>query len=118
MQKKKKFQFLFSNVRIFKWTRYFGELEGQRVIFSYDAEIDLPIFCNTHGDVLQRAAYPPIAPFQVNGIPFYWGYESIDGHAPYLQPIYPQFAEENLTVLPKKNAKDYLGQWKITETGS
>lgn len=118
MQKKKKFQFLFSNVRTFKWTRYFGGLEGQRVIFSYDAEIDLPKFCDTHGDVLQQSAYPPIAPFQVNGIPFYWGYESIDGHAPYIQPIYPQFAEENLTIPPKKDAKKYLGQWTITETGS
>lgn len=118
MQKKKKFKFLSSNIRTFKWTRYFGELEGQRVIFSYDAEIALPTFHNTHGDVLQQAAYPPIASFQVNGSPFYWGYESIDGHAPYIQPIYPQFAEENLTVHPKKDANKYLGQWKITETGS
>ena len=56
MQKKKKFQFLFSNVRTFKWTRYFGELEGQRVIFSYDAEIAIPTFHNTHEDILQQAA--------------------------------------------------------------
>ena len=118
MQKKKKFHFLFSNVKTFKWTRYFGELEGQRVIFSYDAEIALPTFHNTHEDILQQAAYPPIVPFQVNDSPFYWGYESIDGHVPYIQPIYPQFAEENLTVPPKKDATKYLGKWKITETGS
>ena len=53
----------------------------------------------------------------MNDRPFYWGYDSIDGHAPYIQPIYPQFAEESLTVPPKKDATKYLGQWKITETG-
>lgn len=118
MQKMKKFHFLFSNVRTFKWTRYFGELEGQRVIFSYDAEIALPKFQNTHGDVLLHALFPPIAPFQVKGSPFYWGYESVDGHAPYIQPIYLQFAEVNLTVPPQKDAAKYLGKWEIIENGS
>lgn len=118
MQKKKKFHFLFSNVRTLKWTRYFGELEGQRVIFSYDAEIALPTFHNTDEDVLQQAIFPPIVPFQIKGRPFYWGYESVDGHAPYIQPIYLKFAEENLTVPSKKDATKYLGQWKIIETGS
>lgn len=118
MQKNKKFNYLLSNFRTFKWTRYFGELEGQRVIFSYDAEIALPTFHNTPRDVLQQAAYPPLVPFHVNDNPFYWGYESINGYAPYIQPIYVQFAEENLTVPTKKDVNKYLGQWKITETGS
>ncbi len=117
MQKKKKFQFLFSNNRTFKWTYYFGQHEGQRVVFSHDAELYLSDFHDIDKETLQNAAQPPIAPFQVDWISFYWGYESLNGHAPYIQPIYPRFEDENLTVSAKKDTTKYLGTWKVTETG-
>jgi len=117
MQKKKKFQFLFSNNRTLKWSDYFGNLEGQRVVFSYDAELYLPDFNDIDEETLLSAVQPPISPFLVDGLPFYWGYESLDKHAPYIQPIYPQFAVENLTLPAKKDATKYLGKWTITETG-
>ena len=117
MQKKKKFQFLFSSIRTFKWTQYFGRLEGQRVIFSYDAEIALLTYKDLPKATLQQAAYPPIAAFQVNNSPFFWGYESLQGNAPYIQPIYPQFADKNLRKKEKKDAQRYIGEWTITETG-
>lgn len=118
MQKKKKFHFLFSNNRTLKWSDYFGNLEGQRVVFSYDAELYLPDFHDFDEETLFTAEQPPLSPFLVDGLPFYWGYESLDGHAPYIQPIYTQFAVENLTVPAKKDATKYLGSWTITETGS
>ncbi len=117
MQKKKKFQFLFSNIRTFKWTKYFGQHEGQRVVFSYDAELYLDDFNDIDEDTLQKVPQSPIAPFHVDGMPFYWGYESLNGHAPYIQPIYTQFSEENLTTPAKPDATKYLGKWVITETG-
>ena len=119
LQKKKKFQFLFSNIRTLKWTAYFGQLEGQRVVFSYDAELYLsPKYNDLDKLTIVNSPYPPIAPFQIDGEPFYWGYEAVDGCAPYLQPVYMQFDQENLSLKPNKNEHNYLGKWKITETGA
>ncbi|MBD8035852.1 transglutaminase domain-containing protein [Solibacillus sp. A46] len=119
IQKKKKTQFLFSNVRTLKWTAYFGQLEQQRVVFSYDAELYLsPKYNDLDKQTIVDSKYPPIVPFQIDGQPFYWGYEAVEGCVPYMQPIYVQFDQENLSIKPNKNPHNYLGQWKITETGA
>lgn len=118
MQKKNKFQFLFSSSRTLHWEQYFGRLEMQRVIFSKDAELMLsPPFDDMDEQDISEAEHKPHVPFEVDGQPFYWGYQSLHGTAPYIQPIYLQFDRQNLLHQPVKDGKRYLGKWKITETG-
>ncbi|KOS64255.1 transglutaminase domain-containing protein [Lysinibacillus agricola] len=118
MQKKKKFHFLFSNFKTLKWDKYFGDIGNQRVIFSYDAELELlPIYRDESDDKLEGASFKPLSPFLINKEPFYWGFQSIDNRAPYIQPIYTKFSNEMLESPPKKDATIYLGRWKVVETG-
>ena len=118
MQKKKKSQFLFGNNRTLHWAQYFGRLENQRVVFSKDAELVLnPSFEELDEQDFKEAEHKPYVPFNVDGEPFYWSYQSLHGAAPYMQPIYAQFDRQNLQHPPSKDGQQYLGQWKITETG-
>lgn len=118
MQKKKKFHFFFSNVKTLKWDKYFGNLENQRVIFSYDAELELlPIYRDKLDDELEGVPFKPLYPFLVNKKPYYWGFQSIENRAPYIQPIYTEFSDDMLQVPPKKDSSIYLGKWKVIETG-
>lgn len=119
MQKKKKFHFLVSNFKTLKWDKYFGDIGNQRVIFSYDAELELlPSYRDTLDDTLERAPFKPLSPFLVNKRPFYWGFQSLDNRAPYIQPIYPEFSNGMLESPSKKDAAIYLGQWNVVETGA
>lgn len=113
IQKKKKWQFLFSDIRTLRWRKYFGSTEGQRIIFSYDAEIPLePAYVGIEDERLQTSF------FSIDGKPFYWGYQTLDGAAPYMQPAYPRFNEKNLLEKREKtDEKSYLGEWQAKETG-
>ena len=118
MQKNKKSQFLLGNNRTLHWEQYFGRLENQRVVFSKDAELVLnPSFEELDEQDFKEAEQKPYAPFDVDGEPFYWSYQSLHGTAPYMQPIYAQFDRQNLLHQPSKDGRQYLGQWKVTETG-
>lgn len=113
IQKKKKWQFLFSDIKTISWRKYFGTTEGQRIIFSYDAEIPLePAYAELENESLQNSF------FSIEGKSFYWGYQALDGAAPYMQPAYPRFSEKNLMDPTKKmDERSYLGEWKVKETG-
>lgn len=118
LQKKKKFRFFASSVKTLKWDKYFGDIGNQRVIFSYDAELELlPIYRDKSDDQLEGASGKPLIPFLINKKPFYWGFQSIDKRAPYIQPIYPEYSNRMLES-SKKDATIYLGQWKVIETGA
>lgn len=119
MQKKKKFHFLFSNFKTLKWDKYFGDIGNQRIIFSYDAELELlPIYIDVSDDQIEGASFKPLSPFLINNEPFYWGFQSIDNRAPYIQPIYTKFSNKMLESPSKKDTTIYLGQWKVIETGA
>lgn len=114
IQKKKKLQFLFSDVRTLPWKKYFGTTEGQRIVFSTDGEIPLePIYI----DVEINKASNRNSFFNIEGKPFHWGYEAINGAAPYMQPAYIRFDEKNLQGDSKIDNRSYLGEWKVKETG-
>lgn len=83
---------------------YFGNFDGKRVIFSLDADWPLkPEY---------EDAEPP-KPRQrfVFGKEIAYGFQSLDGAAPYLQPIYTRFTEN---PAPEK-ITDLLGKWNIKE---
>ncbi len=113
IQKKKKWQFLFSDIKTLPWRKYFGSTEGQRIIFSYDAEIPLePAYEEQEDERLQTSF------FSIDGKPFNWGYQILEGAAPYMQPAYPKFNEKNLEDKTEKtDVRSYLGEWQAKETG-
>ncbi|MEB9457373.1 transglutaminase-like domain-containing protein [Bacillus anthracis] len=79
--------------------RYFGEIERGRVVFSIDPERELaPVYNDTESTTNDMV-------FTIAEENFAWGYHSISGKAPYMQPIYPQL---NKTYKKIKN-KDVLG---------
>lgn len=81
--------------------RYFGNIESGRVVYSIDPERYLsPIYIDSE---------PPVndMTFNVAGKDLAWGYESLDGCAPYMQPIYPKLNKSFKSI---KN-KDVLGKF-------
>ncbi|GAB4199771.1 MAG: hypothetical protein OHK0022_20290 [Roseiflexaceae bacterium] len=63
----------------------FGCLPADRLVFSIDPEVPLtPAF-------VEQTAPDRLARDQVGGQQLAWGYESLDGSAPYMQPIYLRF---------------------------
>lgn len=114
LQKKKKLQFLFSDIRTLPWKKYFGTTEGQRIVFSTDGEIPLePTYIEIEANSLSNRNIF----FKIEGRPFHWGFEAINGSAPYMQPSYVRFDERNLQEGTKIDNRSYLGEWKIKETG-
>lgn len=82
---------------------YFGEIESGRAVFSIDPERQLSPFYTD--------ANPPVKDMTslVAGETFSRGYESLDGSAPYIQPIYPKLNQSYASI---KN-KDVLGKFEI-----
>ncbi|PSL41262.1 transglutaminase-like putative cysteine protease [Salsuginibacillus halophilus] len=87
--------------------RHIGESEGNRIAFSVDANLELtPSF----EEVKPPEDYPDF-PFGVEN--FYYGFQTHDGTAPYLQPGYIQFNQEP----EKMKLPDILGNSNIQENG-
>jgi Transglutaminase-like superfamily len=83
--------------------RYFGEVEKGRVVFSMDPESEMhPAYRDEH-----PASDDMV--FPVAGEPFAWGFKSMEGRAPYMQPIYPQLHP----AFEKIKAKNVLGHTKV-----
>lgn len=111
IQKNKWSKFFGSYVKTLPWTRYFGETEGQRVVFSKDTEIELiPPYSNNENELIS------LEPLYINNKPFYWGFQSLNGKAPYLQPIYIEFENIDEFKLPH-NVSDFFGFWQVKEKG-
>jgi len=110
IQKKQTFRFFDSSLMTLHWKKYFGETEGQRVVFSKDAEIELlPEYKNN------EEAFT-LNPILINGEPFCWGQQSLNGRAPYLQPIYVKY-EQNDDLFSSVDISHLFGTWKIREHG-
>lgn len=121
VQKKKPWQFVISSLRTLQWKKYFGETEGQRIVFSIDTEIPLtPIYPSASSEILKN--YPKYAVI-LGGKPLVWGYETFHDTAPFMQPAYIKFHEENLTHNSFKSTvqafwlNPYFGRWTVYETG-
>lgn len=110
MQKKRPWSFFGGSIRTIHWKKYFGQTEGQRVVFSKDIEIELvPAYKDEEEAIIVNSMV-------INGENFGWGQQSINGCAPYLQPIYIKFQVNN--DLPfSLDASQVLGTWKIREHG-
>jgi Transglutaminase-like superfamily len=79
----------------------FGRLTGDRLAFSLDPEVPLtPAYYD-------RPAPEWAGRLNIGGRYLAWGFESLEGAAPYLQPVYMRFSE---TKTPLK-VEDYLGRW-------
>lgn len=109
IQKNQKFRFIDSNIRTLHWMVYFGETEGQRIIFSLDSEPEL-----TPALAEKDSAFILMDPFKINGELFLWGIQSLDGNAPYLQPIYVQIKGE---VDKTPSIHDLFGTWIVQQQG-
>ncbi|WP_025026225.1 transglutaminase-like domain-containing protein [Caldalkalibacillus mannanilyticus] len=84
---------------------YFGSIEGKRVAFSLDANLLLKpeYMINEVPD-----KYPL---FKYGGHDFAFGFQSQEGTAPNMQPVYLRFEKD-----PKKKwLEDILGKWNISE---
>ncbi|WP_223701191.1 transglutaminase-like domain-containing protein [Sutcliffiella deserti] len=118
IQKKKKWQFLFSDVKTLPWRKYFGSTEGQRIVFSFDAEIPLKPEYTGFDEKEEASHTKPASFFKIEKSPFYWGYQSLKGAAPYLQPAYVKFDNKNLLEEGAKiDNRSYLGEWTVKESG-
>lgn len=112
IQKNNRFSFLISNIRTMHWKKYFGQTEGQRIIFSKDAEIKLsPSYINC----VEKSII--IKPLYINNTPFYWGQESLNGCAPYLQPAYVKFNGIFDPSSATIKTFNLIGNWKTKENG-
>ena len=95
---------VFSNKR-----KYFGNHEGKRLAFSIDPERELtPRYTNSienlYGVNKECIAGEKIA----------WGYESLKGKAPFLQPIYPKLH----SVETPTPIKLLFGEWRGKHTST
>lgn len=110
LQKKRFFKYFDSSLITLHWKKYFGETEGQRVVFSKDAEIELlPEYKD------DEKAFT-LKPLLINDEPFGWGQQSLNGSAPYLQPIYIKF-EQNDNLFSSLDLPHLFGTWKVRENG-
>ncbi|MBG9456898.1 hypothetical protein ABE61_23690 [Lysinibacillus sphaericus] len=110
IQKKRPFRLFDSSLKTLHWKKYFGKAEGQRVVFSKDTEIELlPEYKNDEEPLT-------LNPILINGEPFCWGQQSLNGSAPYLQPIYVRY-EQNDDLFPLIDTSHLFGTWKIREHG-
>ncbi|MGG3912179.1 transglutaminase-like domain-containing protein, partial [Peribacillus simplex] len=111
--RKNPFRFLTSNIKTMHWKKYFGQTEGQRVVFSRDAEIKLS---PSYKESVDKSML--IQPFYINDAPFYWGQESLNGNAPYLQPAYVKFnGDLDFSITTTVNSSNLIGNWKTKENG-
>jgi transglutaminase-like putative cysteine protease len=102
----------------------FGQLAADRLVFSIDPDVPLQ---PPYQDRTAPATYERIS---MGGRPLAWGFESLDGAAPYLQPIYirlgqardiaPSGALEGILTaiwppLAFQTAALYLGDWRFAD---
>ncbi|MGE7183477.1 transglutaminase-like domain-containing protein [Peribacillus sp. NPDC006672] len=106
------FSFLTSNIKTMHWKKYFGQTEEQRVVFSRDAEIKLS---PSYNDSVDKSML--LQPFYINDAPFYWGQESLNGNAPYLQPAYVKFNGDLDISITTVKSDNLIGNWKTKENG-
>lgn len=113
VQLKQPWRFLFSDIKTQPSEKYFGHLEGQRLIFSIETELQpKPDYPSVKR--IPEGAYA----FRMAGEKFFWGYQLLHGKIPYLQPAYVAFPDNGLTTKWDKYDSDkYLGKWKIIERG-
>lgn len=112
IQSKSFFRFLDSDIKTLPWRKYFGRTEGQRVIFSKDAEIELlPPYPDSEDETML------VEPIYINNAPFYWGQESLNGNAPYLQPAYVKIDGALDSINTEIKTSNLLGTWKTKEIG-
>lgn len=104
VQKRQPLRFFSSDVPTLYWKKYFGQTEGRRIVFSLDAELPLVPSYEEVEDPLYVNAMP------INGQSFCWGQQSLDGAAPYLQPIYIK-----MDHVPERDLSltELLGSWKV-----
>ncbi|MGD6991084.1 transglutaminase-like domain-containing protein [Sutcliffiella horikoshii] len=89
-----------------KKKKYFGSLEGKRIAFSIDINrLLIPVYKNNKD---YDNSFPL---FKVGDRMLAWGQESIDGTAPYMQPMYVRL---NCSMKKLEN-EAVLGKWKVTE---
>jgi hypothetical protein len=97
--------------RFVKWTlidrfsRQVGCHNGSRLAFSIDPDAELAPCFDAQGVVPASAER-----FDVGGVKLAWGYELLDGKAPYLQPVYARF--DGSQRLNK--AQETLGVWEVS----
>lgn len=112
VQRKQIWRFFFSNIRTLKPSHYFGNTEGQRVIFSVDTEHPcIPRYPDTvsHHSGKMREFTMVFGEERL-----VWGKELLkDKKIPYYQPMYLYSSSERFA--PK--GEDYLGNWKVVERG-
>ncbi len=110
IQKKRPWSFFGGSIRTIHWKKYFGQTEGQRVVFSKDIEIELVPEYKDDEEAFIAAS------MIINGENFGWGQQSLNGCAPYLQPIYIKFQMNN-ELFFLQDESHVLGTWKIREHG-
>ena len=90
--------------------KYFGDHEGKRLAFSIDPERLLsPQYTNSCDEILRSVDKECIA-----GKEIAWGYESFEGTAPFLQPIYPKLH----SVVSPTPIKLLFGEWSGKHTST
>lgn len=88
--------------------KYFGNHEGKRIAFSIDPERLLsPQYTDSSDEILRSVNKECIA-----GKEIAWGYESFEGTAPFLQPIYPKLH----SVVSPTPIKLLFGEWSGKHT--
>jgi hypothetical protein len=88
---------------IMQGVQNFGSLPADRLAFSIEPDIVLePPYRN-------REAPTTAFRMSVGGRDLAWGFESIDGAAPYLQPLYPRFEPS-----ARPSGHDLLGVWRFS----
>jgi hypothetical protein len=88
---------------IMQGVQNFGSLPADRLAFSIEPDIVLePPYRN-------REAPTTAFRMSVGGRDLAWGFESINGAAPYLQPLYPRFEPS-----ARPSGHDLLGVWRFS----
>ena len=84
---------------------HFGHVAGDRLVFSIDPGIPLiPTYVDEVAPAwVERAKF--------GDRPLAWGFESVDGAAPYLQPVYPRFSEVKRPLVTDAQ----LGSWRFDD---
>ncbi|MDW4528366.1 transglutaminase-like domain-containing protein [Rossellomorea marisflavi] len=105
VQKRQPLRFFGSDVPTLYWEHYFGRTEGRRIVFAKDAELPLMPHYKDEEDPVLFNVLP------INGQSFCWGQQSLDGAAPYLQPVYIKFEES----VPYRDlgVTELMGTWKV-----
>jgi len=88
--------------------QYFGSHEGKRFAFSVEPErfLEPPFEDSTdYFDTVEKSC--------IAGKEIAWGYESIEGKAPFLQPIYPKIHSK----MKKTSYKLLFGNWSGKHLG-